>query len=589
MHIPHLAGLRPLLNLSWRGWRRGLLVSALCLAAAAGAQAQSADLVLNHTDSPDPGPAGGVFTYTLRIDNNGPNAATGVTLSDTTPPGSIFLSATPSAGSCPVTPPVNQVAPAGGDTISCTLGNLAATQPSSSVSVVVRLRLPTAGVYTNRATASSSTNDQNTANNSWDQPTTVVEAADLKLDVTPSATTVAAGEAYTYSVVSSNLGPDPLAAAATQSIRFTVPPGSIITEPPSGAGWTCTPSSGYPLASGDIACSRPGPMASGASTPPLVVPAVSTVAGNVAAAFTVSATKGDGTPMPDADASNNTVDVDIVSTSGSDVGLTKTVAPAVVELGQPAVFTLTARHLGGEPPGSTGTGLITVTDTLPAGLGFVSASGAGWTCSFAAPTVSCTRPGPYAGGNFTDMPPISVTTTVNALGALNNSAEVSIPENDPVPGNNTATIGVTGSNDADLRMSKATTLNPVVPNQPFAFTLGVRNLGPLAVRAGQTITVTDTLPPGLVSTGTPTGNGWTCTVAGQLVTCTRPGPLALNADAPNITVPVLASGPLSVTNTACLALSGAGPVDSAAGNDCAIVPVVSTTAQANLAIAKVAS
>lgn len=587
MHIPLRARLSRCLKSNFHRLLRGGLVPALLLAAAAGAHAQSADLVLNHTDSPDPGPANGVFTYTLRIDNNGPNAATGVTLADTTPPGSIFLSAVPSAGSCPVTPPVGQVAPAGGDTISCTLGNLPATQPSSSVSVIVRLRLPVAGVYTNKAQASSSTLDQNQDNNSWDQPTTVVEAADLKLDVTPSATTVVAGEAYSYTVVSSNLGPDALAAAATQSIRFTVPPGSVITARPSGTGWTCTPSSGYPLASGEIACSRPGPMASGASTPPLVVPAVSTVAGNVAAAFTVSATKGDGTPMPDADTSNNTVDVDISSTTGSDVGLTKTVAPAVVELGQQAVFTLTARHLGGVPPGGSGNGLITVTDTLPAGLSPVSAAGAGWTCTITGQTVTCTRPGPYVDGNFTNMPPISVAATVNALGSVTNNAVVTIPETDPVSTNNQASIGVTGSNDANLAMSKKATLNPVVPNQDFAFTLGVRNQGPLAVRAGQTITVTDTLPAGLVSTGTPTGNGWTCGVVGQVVTCTRLGPLAVNAGAPDITVPVRAdSAPLSVTNEACLALSGTGPTSA---SSCATAPVTSTTTRADLSIAKIAS
>jgi uncharacterized repeat protein (TIGR01451 family) len=35
---------------------------------------------------------------------------------------------------------------------------------------------------------------------------------------------------------------------------------------------------------------------------------------------------------------------------------------------------------------------VVVTDVLPAGLTFVSASGSGWTCSFSAPTVTCTRP-----------------------------------------------------------------------------------------------------------------------------------------------------------------------------------------------------
>lgn len=56
------------------------------------AQAQTADIVVNHSDAPDPGPAGGTFTYTIRLDNNGPNNATNVHFSDTLPLGSTFVS-----------------------------------------------------------------------------------------------------------------------------------------------------------------------------------------------------------------------------------------------------------------------------------------------------------------------------------------------------------------------------------------------------------------------------------------------------------------------------------------------------------------
>ena len=58
---------------SWlRAMRVGATAVFACFAAVASpALAQSADLVVNQADSPDPGPAGGVFTYTIRIDNNG--------------------------------------------------------------------------------------------------------------------------------------------------------------------------------------------------------------------------------------------------------------------------------------------------------------------------------------------------------------------------------------------------------------------------------------------------------------------------------------------------------------------------------------
>ena len=81
--------------------------------AANPAAAQSADLVVNQADSPDPGPAGGVFTYTIRVDNNGPDAAVGVNFADTLPPGSTFVGVATTQGTC--SPPAAGV-------VNCALG-----------------------------------------------------------------------------------------------------------------------------------------------------------------------------------------------------------------------------------------------------------------------------------------------------------------------------------------------------------------------------------------------------------------------------------------------------------------------------------
>jgi uncharacterized repeat protein (TIGR01451 family) len=145
------------------------------------AQAQSADLVINHSDSPDPGPAGGVFTYTVRVDNNGPDTAIGVDLSDTLPPGSTFVGVSTTRGSC------SQAA----GTVSCALGDLAFL---ANVTVTIDVILPTAGVWTNTATATSTTTDPNTANN---------------LNVTEDTTAQAAADMSFFSMVDA---PDPVAA-----------------------------------------------------------------------------------------------------------------------------------------------------------------------------------------------------------------------------------------------------------------------------------------------------------------------------------------------------------------------------------------
>ncbi len=548
------------------------LLALLIFACALPAAAQTADLVVNQSDSPDPGPAGAVFTYTVRIDNNGPGAATGVMLSDTLPAGATFVGATPTQGTCTQS----------GGVVTCNIGAVAFL---GSATVSVQVRLPAAGVYTNHATATASTSDPNTTNNlDITEDTTAQVAADMTLTVVDSPDPVAAGQAYSYTVTATNQGPDPLAASDQQTVSLTVPAGACITALPTGTGWSCTPPSGYPLCSGAIACTRTGALGAGASAPPLTFPAVANVAGTITAAFQVGATLPDGNPA------DNTVTAQTTVLGGSsDVAITKTAAPAVVALGGNVTFTLTPRHNGGEAPGAAGP--ITVTDTLAAGLTYVSSSGAGWTCAFAAPTVTCTRPGPFTGGPFANMPPITIVATVSGLGSISNTAVVAIPETDPVPANNSATAVITGSNSADLQVTKTATLNPVVPNQDYNYTITVRNLGPVGVPASNTITVSDTLDAATILRAAPTGTGWACTpnagfpIAGPvLVTCTRSAALASATNAPPITIPVRSIAAASITNTACASMAGPGPGDNNAANDCGTVTVASTAAQADLRV-----
>ena len=47
-----------------------------------GCGAPAADLSVTKTDSPDPVRSGGNLTYTITVTNNGPDAATGVTMTD---------------------------------------------------------------------------------------------------------------------------------------------------------------------------------------------------------------------------------------------------------------------------------------------------------------------------------------------------------------------------------------------------------------------------------------------------------------------------------------------------------------------------
>ena len=71
---------------------------------------------------------------------------------------------------------------------------------------------------------------------------------------------------------------------------------------------------------------------------------------------------------------------------------------------------------------SASSGTVTVADTLPAGLSFVSGSGGGFTCAAAGQVVTCTSSTAIAANNGT----ATITLTVNptAVGAISNSATV---------------------------------------------------------------------------------------------------------------------------------------------------------------------
>src|SRR5262245_19915553 len=83
------------------------------------------------------------------------------------------------------------------------------------------------------------------------------------------------------------------------------------------------------------------------------------------------------------------------------------------------------------------------------------------------------------------------------------------------------------------------------------YTITVSNSGAAGIeREDNTVTVTDTLPPGLTFNAA-SGGGWTCGAVGQVVTCTHAAPLNPGASFPPITltVNVLESAAPTVSNT----------------------------------------
>lgn len=148
--------------------RDGLIGGALALTVGAAmllptaAFAQS-DLSIDKTDSADPATVGSQFTYSIAVSNDGPEAATGVTLEDTLPNEVDFVSATPSQGACD-----NK----GAKKIECALGTIAATA-NATVAIVVDAKR--AGTAINTAVVSGAGPADPTPANNTDSEQTVIQ------------------------------------------------------------------------------------------------------------------------------------------------------------------------------------------------------------------------------------------------------------------------------------------------------------------------------------------------------------------------------------------------------------------------------
>jgi uncharacterized repeat protein (TIGR01451 family) len=110
------------------------------------------DLAVTKSGSPASQKLGaGNITWTMVVTNNGPDTATGVTISDPMPAGNTFVSATTTQGSC-----------TGGAILNCTLGTIL---KGGTVTITLVTTPTAAGTVTNTVTVVGNEHESNTANN----------------------------------------------------------------------------------------------------------------------------------------------------------------------------------------------------------------------------------------------------------------------------------------------------------------------------------------------------------------------------------------------------------------------------------------
>jgi uncharacterized repeat protein (TIGR01451 family) len=371
-----------------------------------------------------------------------------------------------------------------------------------------------------------------TSNNTDADPTTIDQVADLTITKTDGGATFTQGQSGSYTVTVTNSGEGPTVGTVTVSDPGAT--GFTVTGM-SGTGWNC---------SAGTSCTRSDALASGASYPPITV------------TVSVGATTGRSI--------TNTASV----TGGGELNTTNNEASDTTSIKQLPDLQVTLEPVGSFGQGQTGaqyslvvtnhgTGLTTGTvsvavDSLPAALTATAISGTGWACNPA--TLSCTRSDELAAGGSYD--PVVLTVNVSHTAPATVTSAVTVAGGDDQnSANNTGTHTTTIDQKPDLTVALSHTGDFRQGQAGATFTITVRNDG-YSPTTGE-VTVTDTLPAGLVATAA-TGTGWKVNLG--TLTFTRTDALAVGAAYPPITLTVYVDPDASPAVTNRATVSGGGEV-----------------------------
>jgi uncharacterized repeat protein (TIGR01451 family) len=462
-----------------------------------GAQA---DLSIGKS-GPSSANVGSNIVYTINFANAGPSPATNVVISDPTPVGLAFLS---NSGACTTAFP-------------CNIGTLASGGSGSITSTYTIPANYTGVTIANTATISATENDPNPGDNNGTANTNVAQPADVSITKT-GPTSSSPGQNVTYVITVTNGGP----ASA----------GGVTVDDPTPFGLNFVSNTG--------ACTSAFPCSLGTMTPgqTATINATFSIPANFAgSSVTNTATVASGASDPSS--GNNTASATTSLVPQADVGILKS-GPASTNTGQNIVYTTTVTNHGPLTASN-----VFVTDGTPAGLSFVSNSGA------------CSGSFPCALGALTSGQSVTITSTYNVPSnysgaSITNTANVSTSTFDGNASNDSSTVttAVTvGAPSADLRIIKSGPAQVSGATQA-TFTIAVTNLGP---SAATNVVVTDPTPSGIVFTSTSGActNGFPCTIPSLAAGATA----TINA---TYTVPAQTHG--TVTNTAHVTSSTSDPV-----------------------------
>lgn len=214
----------------------------------------------------------------------------------------------------------------------------------------------------------------------------------------------------------------------------------------------------------------------------------------------------------DGDFSTATRQINVVRST--DIALASSVPAGDFRGGSNGVYSYTVSNVSTD---RANTQPITLTTTLPAGVSYVSAAGADWSCGASGSTVTCTLPTGRLAAEASSEVSLTVAVAATAGASVDNSASIA-QAGDPESANNTASLS-TAVRRTDLTVTNTKNGN-FTANGVWGYELDVSNVGDAATVGDTTVTVT--LPEGMTYTSNGSGGtGWTCSRVGtsQDVSC----------------------------------------------------------------------
>lgn len=456
-------------------------------------------LVKSHTDTFT---EGRTASYIYAVTNHGYGFTSGtVTVTDTLPASMTAQSYTGDGWTCAL-----------GATVSCSRSDALAAGDSYP-NLVLTVRVADDAPTSENSTASvSGGGDTDTANNTDDDPTTIVQVQDLTVTKTHTGNFREGQVGATYTILVQNVGGLPTTAPII--LVDTLPAELTATAIDGGADWSCV--------LGTLTCTYANALAGAATASPITVTV--TVPHNAPATVINQADVSGGGEVYIA---NNHADDITNITQVAD--LTLTIAPdgAFTQSDTGHTYTLTVRNEGDGPSDAD----ITVSGTLTTGLTATAIDGgADWTCDLG--TLTCTRTAPLA----TDaISTITLTVDVADRAPGTTTADFSVSGGgEVVTINNGASHTATIGQRPDLQVS----VTPVGTFRQGAadvgYTLVVSNHG-TGFTSG-TVSVADSLPPFMTATAISAGPEWNCALA--TLTCATSAELAADASYSPITITV---------------------------------------------------